>query len=171
MSADLAAGRLAGKVVLVTGAASGIGSAMARRFIAEGAKVACAELNRAGLDALVAELGAVALAVPCDVTDPASAKAAVGAAVAAFGRLDALVNNAAAPSTSATVVELDPADWHRELAVSLTGAFLMSKAAVPAIAAAGAAASSTSPRSSAMSEPDARSPTAPPRPGSSTSRG
>jgi NAD(P)-dependent dehydrogenase (short-subunit alcohol dehydrogenase family) len=131
------AGRLAGKVVLVTGAASGIGRAMVVRFLAEGARVACAELDRAALDVAVAGLGDGALAVPCDVTDPASAQAAVRTAVAAFGRLDALVNNAAAPSTGATVVELDLADWQREIAVSLTGAFLMSKAAVPAIEAAG----------------------------------
>src|SRR6202008_570031 len=56
---------------------------------------------------------------------------------AAFGRLDALVNNAAAPSTDGSVVDLDLADWQREIAVSLTGAFLISKPAVPAIAEAG----------------------------------
>jgi NAD(P)-dependent dehydrogenase (short-subunit alcohol dehydrogenase family) len=129
--------RLRGKVVLVSGAASGIGRAMVRRFSGEGAQVACADLNRSGAEDIAADAGNGAIAIACDVTDPGSASAAVAATLAAFGRLDALVNNAAAPSTDGSVVDLDLADWQREIAVSLTGAFLMSKSAVPAIAASG----------------------------------
>ena len=66
-----------------------------------------------------------------------SGRDAVATALERFGGLDGFVHNAAAPSTDGTVVTLDPADWRREMAVSLDGAFLMSKAAVPAIAAAG----------------------------------
>jgi NAD(P)-dependent dehydrogenase (short-subunit alcohol dehydrogenase family) len=129
--------RLRGKAVLVSGAASGIGRAMVRRFSGEGAQVACADLNLPGAEAIAAEAGNGAVGIACDVTDPGSARAAVAATLAAFGRLDALVNNAAAPSTDGSVVDLDLAQWQREIAVSLTGAFLMSKAAVPAIAEAG----------------------------------
>lgn len=135
-AADPGAQRLRGKIVLVSGAASGIGRAMVRRFVGEGAFVACADLDLRGAEAIAAETGS-AIAIACDVTDPGSASAAVGAAVSAFGKLDALVNNAAAPSTDGTVVDLDLADWLREIGVSLTGAFLMSKFAVPAIAASG----------------------------------
>jgi NAD(P)-dependent dehydrogenase (short-subunit alcohol dehydrogenase family) len=129
--------RLAGRVVLVTGAGKGIGRAIARRFAAEGAKVACLDLDGAAADETVAGIGADALAVCGDVTDPAKAEAAVAATLAAFGKLQGLVNNAAAPSKDGTVATLALADWNREISVSLTGAFLMSKFAVPAIAAAG----------------------------------
>jgi NAD(P)-dependent dehydrogenase (short-subunit alcohol dehydrogenase family) len=129
--------RLRGKVVLVSGAASGIGRAMVRRFSGEGARVACADLSHSGAEVVAAEAGGGAIAMACDVTDPASASAAVAATLAAFGRLDALVNNAAAPSTDGSVVDLALADWRREIDVTLTGAFLMSKSAVPAIAASG----------------------------------
>jgi NAD(P)-dependent dehydrogenase (short-subunit alcohol dehydrogenase family) len=129
--------RLLGKIVLVSGAASGIGRAMVQRFSGEGARVACADLNRSRAEDIAAEAGSSAIAIACDVTDPSSASAAVTATLAAFGRLDALVNNAAAPSKDGSVVDLDLAQWQREIAVSLTGAFLMSKSAVPAIAASG----------------------------------
>ncbi|RUY21263.1 SDR family oxidoreductase, partial [Mesorhizobium sp. M7A.F.Ca.CA.004.12.1.1] len=73
----------------------------------------------------------------CDVTDAEQARSAVDIARQRFGRLDGLVHNAAAPSTNATVVDLDEQSWRRELDVSLTGAFLMSKFAVPLIAVGG----------------------------------
>jgi len=71
------------------------------------------------------------MAVPCDVTDPKSAEAAIKAGVAHFGSLFGLINNAAAPSHDGTVVDLTIEHWNQEIAVSLTGAFLMSKFAVP----------------------------------------
>lgn len=129
--------RLEGSVVLIAGAASGIGAAIARRCATEGASVVCADYELAAAQALADELGAAACACACDVTDAEQARGAVDIARQRFGRLDALVHNAAAPSTNATVVDLDEQSWRRELDVSLTGAFLMSKFAVPLIAAGG----------------------------------
>ena len=136
MSAEHA-DRLKDRVVLVTGAAKGIGRAIALRLAAEGAKVACLDLDRHGVKKTAQAIGAQAIAIDGDVCDPASAEEAVRRTLAVFGSLHGLVNNAAAPSLEGTVVSLALAAWNREIAVSLTGAFLMSKHAVPAIAAAG----------------------------------
>ncbi|HVM85001.1 MAG TPA: SDR family oxidoreductase [Candidatus Binatia bacterium] len=129
--------RLDGRVILVTGAAHGIGRAITQRLVSEGAKVVCADLNAEGAKATAASAGASALAITCDVTDPASAEAAVKAAVRHFGSLYGLINNAAAPSHDGSVVDLALSDWNQEIAVGLTGAFLMSKFAIPHLRAKG----------------------------------
>lgn len=129
--------RLQDSVILIAGAASGIGAAIARRCIAEGAKVVCADYDLEPASQLADTLGSAAAACRCDVTDIGSAESAVEFARQKYGRLDGLVHNAAAPSTSATVVDLDESAWRREIDVGLTGAFLMSKYAVPLIAASG----------------------------------
>jgi NAD(P)-dependent dehydrogenase (short-subunit alcohol dehydrogenase family) len=129
--------RLAGKVVLITGAASGIGVAIARRCVAEGGNVVCADQSADAVVNLAEALGPAALGVRCDVTDQRSVERAVEATRARFGRLDGLVHNAAAPSLDGTVVDLDEARWRFEIDVSLTGAFLASKFAVPLMAAGG----------------------------------
>lgn len=129
--------RLAGKVILVTGAASGIGAAISHRCRAEGGKVVCADRNLPAVEALVAKIGADARAVECDVTSAEATKNAVELAAREFGRLDGLVHNAAAPSTDGTVVDLDPGQWQLEIGVSLTGAFLISRFAVPLMIASG----------------------------------
>jgi NAD(P)-dependent dehydrogenase (short-subunit alcohol dehydrogenase family) len=99
--------------------------------------IVCADRDEAAARAVADPFGPAAVAVLCDVTDPAFAQHAVETASRRFGRLDGLVHNAAAPSIDGTVVDLDEAQWRRELDVSLTGAFLMGKFAVPLIAAGG----------------------------------
>jgi NAD(P)-dependent dehydrogenase (short-subunit alcohol dehydrogenase family) len=130
-------GRLAGQVVLVTGAASGIGAAIVRRCIEDGASVVCADIDGDAAAALAGEFGAQAASCRCDVTDADSTRFAVELARGRFGRLDGLVHNAAAPSIDGTVVDLDPRLWQREIDVSLTGAFLACKFAIPLIAESG----------------------------------
>ena len=134
---DAAKKRLEDTVILIAGAVSGIGAAIARRCIAEGAKVVCADYDLTPSTELAQALGPSAAACQCDVTKADSAKAAVDFTRQTFGRLDGLVHNAAAPSTSATVVDLDESAWRHEIDVGLTGAFLMSKFAVPLMATGG----------------------------------
>ncbi|TPI15837.1 SDR family oxidoreductase [Mesorhizobium sp. B4-1-3] len=134
---DPAKNRLQDSVILIAGAASGIGAAIARRCVAERARVVCADYDLEPATRLADALGPSAAACQCDVTNIDSAKSAVDFAGKKFGRLDGLVHNAAAPSTSATVVDLDESAWRHEIDVGLTGAFLMSKFAVPLIAASG----------------------------------
>jgi NAD(P)-dependent dehydrogenase (short-subunit alcohol dehydrogenase family) len=129
--------RLQNRTIFITGAASGIGMAIAERAIAEGAQVALVERDGAVAAEIAEGLGDTALGIGCDVTDSDAIRGAVAAAIAHFGRLDGVVHNAAAPSLDDTVVDLDPRQWQLELDVSLTGAFLLSKYAVPAMSAAG----------------------------------
>lgn len=122
---------LKGKAAIVTGAASGIGRAIALELARAGAKVAALDLN----DAAAPEGGL--LAIKCDVSSESETERAVAQAVKAFGGLHILVNAAAMRDPTATVVELDLAAWNRVFAVNVGGAFLMSRWAVPHIAAAG----------------------------------
>ena len=92
---EKAEGRLIGRVAVVTGASRGLGVAIARRLADEGAAVVCMARNRERLRSLAAGLGDSSMAVPCDVSDPGSVRAAFGEVGQRFGRLDLLVNNAA----------------------------------------------------------------------------
>jgi NAD(P)-dependent dehydrogenase (short-subunit alcohol dehydrogenase family) len=137
-------GRLAGRVAIVTGAGSGIGRAIAERLAAEGAAVVVAGRRVARLDETVAAitvLGGRARAAVCDVADAGQVHALVDAAQAAFGGIDALVNNAVTSRPDGAVVErvaeLDAKWWSATMDVSLTGAFLCAKAAVGAMVARG----------------------------------
>ena len=120
------------KVALVTGAARGIGLAVAKRFLAEGWRTALLDIEsnllHAAVDAL--EDKDRALAVHCDVSDSGAVAAAMTQVNARFGRLDALVNNAGI-AVFRPVLETSDDDWNRVLAVNLTGPFLCTKAAVP----------------------------------------
>lgn len=120
-------GRLAGRRALVTGAAQGIGRALALGVAHEGAAVACLDLDALGAGRTAAEVeqvGAGALAITCDVTDPAAVLRSLEATVAALGGIDLLV--ASAGGSRGEVVpflELDPEAWRRMLARNLDGAF------------------------------------------------
>ena len=125
--------RFANRSVLVTGAASGIGRAVAERIAAEGGRVFGLDVQEGPLaelaDALRSAGGEIATAC-CDVSDEAPAAAAVDAGVARFGRLDALVNVAAILRAD-LLHELRTADWNRVLSVNLTGTFFTCRAALP----------------------------------------
>jgi NAD(P)-dependent dehydrogenase (short-subunit alcohol dehydrogenase family) len=120
------------KVALVTGAARGIGLAVAKRFLGEGYRVALLDIERELLDASVKALGDPdnTLALPADVSDAAAVSAAFDAVQARFGRLDALVNNAGI-AVFKPLLETSQAEWERVMAVNLTGPFLCMKAAAP----------------------------------------
>jgi NAD(P)-dependent dehydrogenase (short-subunit alcohol dehydrogenase family) len=132
-------GRLNGKIAVITGAGRGIGEAIARAFVREGARVVIAERDATTGQAVAASLAgedARAIFAPCDVADPASASAAVADALTQFGRIDILVNNAAMNVFHAPL-ETNADEWRRCLAVNLDGAWHMAKAALPAMLASG----------------------------------
>ena len=118
------------RIALVTGAASGIGKAIATRLAAEGACVVIADLNLENAQAVAAELGGadVAIGVQADVTDEAQVIAAIDAAVLAFGGLDLVVNNAGL-SISKPLLETTEKDWDLQHNVMAKGSFLVAKAA------------------------------------------
>jgi NAD(P)-dependent dehydrogenase (short-subunit alcohol dehydrogenase family) len=120
------------KVALVTGAARGIGLATARRFLAEGWRVALLDIEGELLKGAVADIADPdnTLALTCDVSDAAGVAAAIDAIGKRFGRLDALVNNAGI-AVFTPIMETSDADWSRVMEVNLTGPFLCTKAAVP----------------------------------------
>ena len=121
---------LQGKSAIVTGAAGGIGGAIAKAFKDAGAQVACVDLA-------VDKIGRDYLPIRCDVSSESDTRAAVEQAAKSFGALHVLVNAAAMRDPSATVTDLDLAAWNRVFAVNLGGAFLMSRWAIPHMAKAG----------------------------------
>lgn len=129
--------RFTGKVVLITGAASGIGLSTARAFAREGASVAIADRNVAAARevaaSIAAESGSV-VAIEVDVADFASCEAMVGAVLTRFGSLDIAFNNAGVPGAAAgSFDEIDVADWDRVMAINVSGVFHCMKAEVPVL--------------------------------------
>jgi NAD(P)-dependent dehydrogenase (short-subunit alcohol dehydrogenase family) len=129
-------GRLDGKVALVTGGAAGIGRAIARRYVAEGASVVAGDIDTDGLDALAGELGSSFLGVRTDATVEDDQAALVAAAVERFGRLDVAVANAGTGHL-APIVAQEVDDWRRILDLCLTGVFLTIKHAGRAMSSSG----------------------------------
>lgn len=123
--------RLANKVALITGGATGIGRAIGLRFAQEGAQVAIADINDSAGQITAAE--AHGLFVHCDSAQPTLAEAAVCATVATFGGLDILVNCAAHIGGFHGVDSMPTEEWRTVLAVTLDGVFYCSKFAVPAL--------------------------------------
>lgn len=123
-------GRLAGKIALVTGAASGLGAAMAARFVEAGAQVVLSDIDGAGAEMRAQALGAAAAAVAHDVTDPDQWTFALDFAESRFGGLHILVNNAGI-GIGGTVEETSLDDWRRVHAVDLDSVFFGCKLALP----------------------------------------
>ena len=125
------AGRLQGKVALITGGGTGLGADFAKRFVEEGAKVVITGRRKELLEKVASELPAGAVLVfQGDVSDFAQAQAMVDATVKFGGKIDVLVNNAGI-DPAATVVELPVEQWQKVIGINLTGPFLMMKAAIP----------------------------------------
>jgi D-sorbitol dehydrogenase (acceptor) len=119
---------LQGKAVVITGAARGIGLAMAERFVREGARVAIADLNEAGAHAAAARIGPQAIGLPLDVTDETSIERMLDAVAASFGGIDVLVNNAAIFDL-APIVDITRESYRRVFAVNVEGTLFTLQAA------------------------------------------
>lgn len=134
---------LSGKSVIVTGAASGIGRAAALRFAEEGAKVVVADLNPEGAKSVVSAIesaGGTAIAVTGDLSDSEVVDAVVAGAVDTFGGIDVLVNNAGVMDSMSATADVTDAEWERVLRVNLTAPFLLTRAVLPHMLAAGSGA-------------------------------
>ncbi|MGB7184318.1 MAG: SDR family NAD(P)-dependent oxidoreductase [Burkholderiaceae bacterium] len=126
--------------IVISGAATGIGAAMARRFGEQGASLVLMDINQQGLDEVIAGLtgnGVKAQGIVCDVSNAEAVSDACEQALEFLGGIDVLVNNAATYTPMATITELSVDDWHNAIAVNLTSAFLLSRAVIPAMQKAG----------------------------------
>ena len=128
---------LAGKSSVVTGAGNGIARAIALAFAEAGASVACLDLDRAAAEATAATIGRVAIAVGCDVSNESDVETAASTILARFPAVHILVNGAAGHDPNGSVMELSLAEWNKVFAVNVGGAFLMSRAILPAMIKAG----------------------------------
>lgn len=129
-----------GRSVIVTGAASGIGRAAALAFAAQGDRVVVADLHPVAAAAVVEEIekaGGVAVAVAGDLSDQAVVDRVAATAVERFGGVDVLVNNAGIMDRMSAAADVGDAEWERVIRVNLTAPFLLTRAVLPAMLAAG----------------------------------
>lgn len=122
---------LTGQVAVVTGAATGIGEAIARRLAKAGASVGIADVDSAGAKAVADAIGGNSFPVDIDITSSQSVDQAVAGVVKAHGRIDIWVNNAGIGGKAAPVWEQTDADWSRIIAINLTGVFNCCRAVIP----------------------------------------
>ena len=132
--------RLAGRRALITGAAGGIGGAIASAFVREGARIAAVGRNEAALEELCSKLDGAALPAPADVGDAAQAAAAVSVAAKALGGLDIVVNAAGVDCDWEPVGELSVESWDSTIRTNLSGTFYVCRAALPLLVDAGGSA-------------------------------
>lgn len=123
--------RLEGKVAVITGAASGFGEGMARRFAEEGAKIVVADLNMEGADRVAGEIGANAVAVKTDVALRSGIDAMVDAAMQHFGRIDVMVNNAGYTHRNGDLLGVDENTFDLIFAVNMKAIYHATQAVVP----------------------------------------
>lgn len=131
---------LAGRVALIVGVGPGIGQACAEALSTDGAAVVIAARDRTRLEEIAAQIrssGADVLAVPTDITAPAQVMSLLDATITTFGRLDAVVNNAARASTPAFIESFDPDEFRRSFEVNVIGTLEVSRQAIPHLRAAG----------------------------------
>lgn len=140
--------RLADRKTLITGGDSGIGRAVAIAYAREGADVAISYLDEhddaEATKRLVEDAGRTCVLIPGDISDPAHARAVVDRTVAAFGRIDVLVNNAAHQATFASLTDIADEEWQLTFAVNIHAMFYLSKAVVPHMRAGGSIINTTS---------------------------
>lgn len=130
------AGRLAGKVAIITGAGSGIGRATAQLFAAEGARVMCADIHTGNVQETARLIGSAAIASTVDVAEAADIERMVAETMAAFGRIDVLYANAGiAEATNA--IDMTLAQWNRMISINLTSVWLSAKYVLPHMIAGG----------------------------------
>jgi 3-oxoacyl-[acyl-carrier protein] reductase len=122
---------LHGQTAIVTGAATGIGEAIAARLASAGARVIVADLDLEGANGVAETIQNGSFALKCDVSDARSVDSAVSAVLEQTGRLDILVNNAGIAGTSAPLWEQTDQDWHRAVAVNLSSVFFFCRAVIP----------------------------------------
>jgi NAD(P)-dependent dehydrogenase (short-subunit alcohol dehydrogenase family) len=120
-------GRLAGKTAVITGASTGLGPVMARMFVTEGARVLLAARREELVQQAAADAGDGAIAMRADVTDEADVAAMISRAVEAFGHVDVMVNNAAAPGTDTWVWKQTLENWNATIAIDVTAAMLCTR--------------------------------------------
>ncbi len=123
--------RLENQVAIVTGAASGFGAEIARMYVAEGAKVAVADINEPGAQQVAAALGPAAIAVRCDVSKRADIDALVARTVEAFGTIDVVVNNAGWTAPNQPLLDVDEAAYDRMFDINVKSIYHMTFAVLP----------------------------------------